>query len=616
MRRHDLFQLNGLLLLSLLLITSPGYTQTFDVLTLRSPNQQPLGYFGYSVSGAGDVNQDGFADVIVGAYFEDPGTSPDEAGRAYIFSGRDRRLLFELMSPNEQFGGNFGISVAGAGDVNQDGFADVIVGAYRESPGGLTNAGRAYIFSGQDGSLLFQLISPNPRVGGAFGISVAAASDVNQDGFADVIVGAAGDSPGTSPPGAGRAYVFSGQNGTLLFELISPNEEQFGNFGTSVSGAGDVNQDGFADLTVGAYSEAPGTSPNDAGRAYVFSGQDGSLLFELISPNEETAGHFGLSVSGAGDVNKDGFADVIVGAAGESPQFLEAGRAYIFGGRDGRLLFELRSPNEEQFGQFGISVSGAGDVDQDGFADVVVGAWGEGPGTSPGAGRAYVFSGRDGSLVVELRSPNQETAGHFGYSVSGAGDVNADGMADVIVGAPQEDPGTSPQDAGRAYVFASRAPGVFRINSGGANYTDTNGNLFVADQAYTTGSFGYVGGRAVRFNSPIGGTTDDPLYQDVRLIREGSFSYRFAASSPVTVDVTLHFMAPDLSGPGNIVMDVMAEENVALQGLDVNAEAGGTYNALVKTFTVNVSDGRLDLRFVVVNKAAVVSAIAVVPRAP
>ena len=618
MRKHNLFQLSGLLLLTFLIVlTSPSYTQTLNITTLKSPNEETSGLFGRSVAGAGDVNQDGFADVIVGAYQENPGASPDNAGRGYIFSGQNGSLLFELISPNEELGGNFGISVSGAGDVNQDGFADVIVGAYHEDPGASPDeAGRAYIFSGQDGTLLFELMSPNEEFSGIFGYSVAGAGDVNQDSFADVIVGAYLESPGTSPDQAGRAYIFSGQDGSLLFEFISPNEEFDGQFGVSVSGAGDVNQDGFADVIVGAHFEDPGTSPDEAGRAYIFSGQNGSLLFELISPNEEFEGFFGVSVFSVGDVNQDGFGEVIVGAVREDPGNSpnEAGRAYVFSGEDGSLLFVLISPNEEIGGFLGNPVSGAGDVNQDGFADVIVGAFGEDPGTSPtNAGRAYIFSGQDGSPLSELISPNEEIQGNFGGSVSGAGDVNQDGFADVIVGAYFEDPGTSATDAGRAYIFASSGgpqPG-FRINAGGPDYTDTNGNLFVADQAYTTGSFGYVGGRARTFSNPIGDTQDDPLYQDLRLVFNGSFFYRFDVSSAAAFEVTLHLMAPALSGAGNIVMDVLAEGEVALDNLDIKAQAGGAYRALIKTFTVNVSDGRLDLKFVKVNKAALVCGIEV-----
>ncbi len=149
--------------------------------------------------------------------------------------------------------------------------------------------------------------------------------------------------PGSSPSGAGRAYVFSGATGDTLFSLKSPFEEDSGRFGISVSGAGDVNMDGKADFIVGALGESPGSSPIKAGRAYVFSGATGDTLFSLKSPFEESNGLFGHSVSGAGDVNMDGKADVIVGARDEDP----GGRAYVFSGATGDTLFSLKSPFEE-----------------------------------------------------------------------------------------------------------------------------------------------------------------------------------------------------------------------------------------------------------------------------
>jgi len=154
-------------------------------------------------------------------------------------------------------------------------------------------------------------------------------------------------------------------------------------------------------------------------------------------------------------------------------------------------------------------------------------------------------------------------------------------------------------------------PQEFRINSGGPTYTAINSNVFSADQAYTSGSFGFVGGRTFNFANAIGGTNDDPLYQDVRFNTESPFSYRFDVSISGNYDVSLHLMAPAL-GVGNFIMDVSAEGAVILDDFDINATAGGTFLALIETFTVNVSDGTLDLDFVTVNKAAIVCAIEVV----
>ncbi len=429
---------------------------------LASPNEETTGYFGRSISGIPDVDGDGRGDVVVGAFQEDPGASPSNAGRTYIFSGSDGTVLSTLASPNEETGGYFGFSVSGIPDVNGDGRGDVVVGAYYEDPvPSATNAGRAYIFSGSDGTVLSTLASPNGEVDGFFGYSVSGIPDVDGDGRGDIVVGAYYEDPG--PVGAGRAYIFSGSDGTVLSTLVSPNQETQGRFGISVSGIPDVDGDGRGDVVVGAYVEDPGASPGGAGRAYIFSGSNGSVLSTLASPNEEANGFFGISVSGIPDVNGDGRGDVIVGARQEDtlPSATDAGRAYVFSGSDGTLLSTLVSPNPEITGLFGFHVSGVADLDGDGRGDVIVGARQED--TLPSAtdaGRVYIFSGSDGALLNTLVSPNQESFGYFGVSVSGIPDANGDGRGDVAAGALREDPGASPADAGRAYIFPSTAPEI------------------------------------------------------------------------------------------------------------------------------------------------------------
>jgi hypothetical protein len=280
---------------------------------------------------------------------------------------------------------------------------------------------------------------------------VASLGDVNSDGYHDVAV----SSP-SEFQAAGRVYVFSGGSGEVLFTLVSPHEQFDGYFGWSIGNAGDVNGDTVSDLVVGADYESSESGPDEAGRAYVFDGATGGCLFSLASPNEEESGEFGGSVSGAGDVNGDGYDDIVVGAFKEDPGTspINAGRAYVFSGATGEVLFSLSSPSEEGMGCFGWSVSGVGDVDADGCVDIAVGAPNEAPGGSPVySGHVHVFSGATGSLLSSLRSPYEETWGGFGWSVSGAGDIEDDGHADVIVGAIREDPGESPVSAGRAYVF-------------------------------------------------------------------------------------------------------------------------------------------------------------------
>ncbi len=389
--------------------------------------------FGYSVSGAGDVNNDGFDDFIVGAYLDDNNGS--NSGSARVYSGADGSILYTFNG--DAAGDQFGYSVSGAGDVNNDGFADLVVGAHFDDNNG-TISGSVRVFSGADGSVLYTFNGDG--AGDQLGRSVSGAGDVNNDGFDDLIAGAIGDDNNGS--GAGSARVFSGADGSILYTF---NGDSTGDqFGVSVSGAGDVNNDGFDDLIVGAFTDDNNGSAS--GSARVFSGADGATLYTF---NGDSANdQFGTSVSGAGDVNSDGFDDLIVGALLDDNNGNDSGSARVFSGFDGATLYTF---NGDSVGdQFGRSVSGAGDVNNDGFDDLIVGAWLADPNGS-NSGSARVFSGADGATLYTFVGAS--VGDRFGFAVSGAGDVNNDGFDDLIVGAPEDDDGGA--NSGSAFVFLS-----------------------------------------------------------------------------------------------------------------------------------------------------------------
>ncbi len=413
------------------------------------------------------------------------------------------------------FGDFSGYSVSGAGDVNGDGLADVIVGAPGALFGG--SAGRSYVVFGKSNnqpvnlSALESGTSPDGFVingsqsgsggytGDNSGYSVSRAGDVNGDGLADVLVGAPIASPGQYE--AGRSYVVFGKNNSQPVNLVDiesgTSQDGFvinGSYryfsGWSVSDAGDVNGDGLADLIVGAIGADP-AGRTDAGRSYVVFGKINNQPVELSTLESGTSqGGFvingstasdqsGFSVSGARDVNGDGLADVIVGAISADPAGrTNAGRSYVVFGKKNSLPVELSALesgtssdgfviNGSNINDYsGLSVSGAGDVNGDGLADLIVGAYGADPAGATNAGRSYVVFGKINNQPVELLTLesgtsqdgfviNGSTAGDkSGRSVSGAGDVNGDGLADVLVGAPIAN-GT----AGRSYVVAGKRNG-------------------------------------------------------------------------------------------------------------------------------------------------------------
>ena len=448
-------------------------------------SNQGAALFGRSVGGAGDVNGDGYADVIVGAQNYDAPQSDE--GATFVFlgsasgvaSGGPSSAFAQLES--DQVTGRLGRIVAGAGDVNGDGYADVIVGTDPYDAGLGPNQGAAFVYlggaqgvaNGNPATAAAQLESDQDDA--ILGVSVAGAGDVNGDGYADVIVGASGYDAGETNEGAAFVFLGSasgiadGSPATAAAQLESNQVDAY--LGGSVAGAGDVNGDGYADVIVSA--EVYDAGQMDEGAAFVFLGSaagigDGSPATAAAQLEADQASSwFGLSVAGAGDVNGDGYADVIVGSRQYDAGEEDEGAAFVFLGSAAGIAdgspptAAARLESDQAYSEFGFRVAGAGDVNGDGYADVMVGAYFYANGEH-NEGAAFVFLGSasgvaDGSPATAAAQieANQVNA-ILGDSVAGAGDVNGDGYADVIVGAPNY--GAGPY--GAAFVFLGSAAGI------------------------------------------------------------------------------------------------------------------------------------------------------------
>jgi hypothetical protein len=387
-----------------------------------------------------------------------------DEGAAFIYHGSATGLSTTPVTivESNQTGARMGLSVATAGDVNGDGYSDIIVGVpLFDNPD--TDEGAAFVYHGSATGInpVAATFIESNQAGAQLGFSVACAGDVNGDGYSDVIVGAwLYDNPEVNE---GAAFIYHGSASginSIATTLVESNQAA-SNFGISVAGAGDVNGDGYSDVIVGAEDYDDGQS--DEGVVFIYHGSAGGINTTAAALLQEnlTLSQFGFSVSCAGDVNGDGYSDVIVGAYLYNNGQINEGVAFVYHGSVtgiNNAAVALLECNQVA-ASFGASVAGAGDINGDGYSDVVVGANQYDNGET-NEGAAFVYLGSAAGIntgSVTILEMNQAGA-DMGRAVGAAGDVNGDGYSDIIAGAQMYDNGET--NEGAAFVYHGSASGI------------------------------------------------------------------------------------------------------------------------------------------------------------
>ncbi|MEE9392747.1 MAG: integrin alpha [Planctomycetota bacterium] len=378
----------------------------------------PPGDYGRAVCGVGDLDQDGFPDYAVGTP-----TAVLNQGQVRAFSGKTNAQLWSTTGGD--FNASFGFDLAAIGDVNSDGVPDVIVGDPLNDVGPGSDAGRVVVLSGADGSFIFELFGD--QAGARFGWSVASAGDATNDGVDDLLVGAPRyDGVGVN---SGQVRLYNGSTQGFAFSFSSGSS--FDQLGYDVAGNFDFDGDGYSEIAMGAPFADPNGSQSGEVRILTFIQVFGFITIGEIATLEGVSigDRFGWSLASFEDLTGDGIGDLAVGSPNEQNGLASlAGHVRLFAGPNVSAVMDIVGGPSDRLG---YSVANAGDIDGDGVVDIVVGAINASM-TAADEGAVRVFSGSDGLLIASRFG--DPAGGDYGTSVAGVGDLDGDGVQEIIVG--------------------------------------------------------------------------------------------------------------------------------------------------------------------------------------
>lgn len=442
-----------LILLATCAVATDSFGQQIGTMYgFQSQNSQNNGYFGRVIISIDDADGDGIRDMLIGA--------PDEqgnSGRVHLHSGATGAHLWTFEPTPATAGLSVGRAIASPGDINDDGRPDfLIAGNYPVN--GLENAGMVHLVDGATGAVLLSLSSPQPQEDGFFGFNVAAPGDLNGDGTQDYVVGTGDEDveiDGELLVDHGAIYAFSGEDGSVLWRTTAPGQGAEVYFGRVVV-AGDLNGDGVNDL-LGSAIRAVDENGLPSGLAYAIDGSDGSILYTMSSEvNAQDNGWFGFSMAGLPDIDGDGVPDIIIGAPYEGVMgSVRDGTVSFFSGADGSFIGTYIEEERQENRYYGWQVKSLGDLNGDGITEIGISAlrqfnsygYRPPPYSRPFSGALFVANGADVGQsnvedLIELypNLPNLPTNFNynFGYDFASLGDVDGDGIPDIVVGLPTQ----------------------------------------------------------------------------------------------------------------------------------------------------------------------------------